>query len=83
MKNERRTYSCTLLRAGRGVFRAMYAWRYYLRGVDRVAAWLIAAIAVVYLAVGIDLMIAGKMGLGIAFLGYSFSNVGLYLAARA
>jgi hypothetical protein len=48
-----------------------------------VAAWLIAAIAVVYLAVGIDLMIAGKMGLGIAFLGYSFSNVGLYLAARA
>ena len=46
------------------------------------AAWLIALIAVVYLVVGIDLLITGKVGLGIAFLGYSFSNVGLYLAAR-
>ena len=46
------------------------------------AAWLIAAIAVVYLVVGVDLMITGKMGLGIAFLGYSFSNVGLWMAAR-
>ena len=82
MKNERRTYSCTLLRAGRGVFRAMYAWRYYLRGVDRVAAWLIAGIGVVYLVVAVQLLLQGKVGLGVAFLGYSLGNVGLYLAAK-
>jgi len=82
MKNERRTYSCTLLRAGRGVFRTMYAWRYYLRGVDRVAAWLIAGIGVVYLVVAVQLLLQGKVGLGVAFLGYSLGNVGLYIAAK-
>ena len=46
------------------------------------ASWLIAGIGVVYLLVGVQLLVEGKMGLGIAFLGYSFSNVGLYLAAR-
>ena len=82
MKNERRTYSCTLVRAGRGVFRTIYAWRYYLRGVDRVAAWLIAGIGVVYLVVAVQLLLQGKVGLGVAFLGYSLGNVGLYLAAK-
>lgn len=46
------------------------------------AAWLIAVIGVVYLVVGVSLLLEGKQGLGIAFLGYAFSNVGLYLAAR-
>ena len=82
MKNERRTYSCTLLRAGRGVFRAMYAWRYYLRGVDRVAAWLIALIGFVYLFIGIQLIFEGKMGLGVSFIFYGCANAGLYMAAK-
>ena len=82
MKNERRTYICTLLRAGRGVVLTMYAWRYYLRGVDRVAAWLIAGIGVVYLVVAVQLLLEGKVGLGVAFLGYSLGNVGLYIAAK-
>jgi hypothetical protein len=60
----------------------MYAWRYYPSGVDRVAAWLIAAIGVVYLVVAVQLLLQGKVGLGIAFLGYSLGNVGLYLAAK-
>jgi hypothetical protein len=60
----------------------IYAWRYYLRGVDRVAAWLIAGIGVVYLVVAVQLLLEGKVGLGVAFLGYSLGNVGLYLAAK-
>lgn len=46
------------------------------------AAWLIAAIGVVYLVVSLQLLIEGKLGLSIAFLGYSLGNVGLYLAAK-
>jgi hypothetical protein len=46
------------------------------------AAWLIAAIGVVYLVVAVQLLLQGKVGLGIAFLGYSLGNVGLYLAAK-
>jgi hypothetical protein len=60
----------------------IYAWRYYLRGVDRVAAWLIAGIGVVYLVVALQLLLEGKVGLGVAFLGYSLGNVGLYIAAK-
>ena len=46
------------------------------------AAWLIAIIGVVYAVVAADLLRVGNTGLGIAFAGYAFSNVGLYLAAR-
>lgn len=46
------------------------------------AAWLIAVIGVVYLVVGVSLLLEGKQGLGIAFLGYAFSNVGLWMAAK-
>lgn len=46
------------------------------------AAWLIAVIGVVYLVVAVQLLLQGKIGLGIAFLGYSFSNIGLWMAAR-
>ena len=60
----------------------IYAWRYYFCGVDRVAAWLIAGIGVVYLVVAVQLLLQGKVGLGVAFLGYSLGNVGLYLAAK-
>lgn len=44
--------------------------------------WLIAMIGFVYLIVAISLYIEGKVGLAIAFLGYSIGNLGLYLAAK-
>jgi hypothetical protein len=46
------------------------------------AAWLIAFIGVVYLVVAFQLLLEGKLGLGVAFLGYALGNVGLYIAAR-
>jgi hypothetical protein len=46
------------------------------------AAWLIAVIGVVYAVVAFDLIRHGNIGLGIAFVGYSLGNVGLYLAAK-
>jgi hypothetical protein len=46
------------------------------------ASWLIAIIGVVYAVVAYDLLRAGNLGLGIAFIGYSLGNVGLYLAAK-
>jgi hypothetical protein len=58
------------------------ARRYYLRGVDRVAAWLIAGIGVVYLVVAVQLLLEGKVGLGVAFIGYSIGNYGLWMAAK-
>jgi hypothetical protein len=44
--------------------------------------WLIAFTGVIYLVVALDLATAGRYGLAIAYLGYSFANVGLYLTAR-
>ena len=46
------------------------------------AGWLIITVGLVYLIVATNLIMTGKVGLGIAFLGYAFSNVGLYLAAQ-
>ena len=46
------------------------------------AAWLIALIGVVYAVVAFDLIRTGNLGLGIAFAGYAFSNVGLWIAAK-
>jgi hypothetical protein len=51
-------------------------------GVDRVAAWLIAGIGVVYLVVAVQLLLEGKVGLGVAFIGYSIGNYGLWMAAK-
>jgi len=42
------------------------------------APWLIAIVGVIYFIIGIDLMRTGKGGLGFAFIGYAFANVGLY-----
>jgi len=71
-----------LARAGCGVFPAMDAGRYYFCRMDRMAAWLIAVIGVVYLVVAFQLLLQGKIGLGVAFIGYALGNVGLYIAAR-
>lgn len=46
------------------------------------AAWLIAIIGVVYAYVAAEFLWHGNWGLGIAFVGYSLGNVGLYLAAK-
>lgn len=46
------------------------------------AAWLIALTGIIYAYVAADLAWQGKTGLAIAYAGYAFSNVGLYLAAR-
>jgi hypothetical protein len=45
------------------------------------AAWLIAAMGLVYLVVSVDLLLKGNTGLGIAFIGYALGNVGLTLEA--
>jgi len=46
------------------------------------APWLIAVCGVIYLVVAVDLAVRGKVGLAIAYAGYAFSNIGLYMAAR-
>lgn len=43
---------------------------------------LIAITGAIYLWVAADLAWHGKAGLAIAYLGYAFANVGLYMAAR-
>lgn len=42
----------------------------------------ILIIGAVYLYIGADKIYCGDTGLGLAFLGYAFSNVGLFLAAK-
>jgi hypothetical protein len=41
---------------------------------------LIIIVGIIYLFVGIDLIIKGQVGLGIAFLAYAIANVGLFMA---
>lgn len=43
---------------------------------------LIALCGVIYLVVAVDLAVRGKVGLAIAYAGYAFSNIGLFMAAR-
>jgi hypothetical protein len=45
------------------------------------SAWLIAGIGLVYAVVCADLIIQGRYGLGIAFLGYAIGNIGLTIEA--
>ena len=46
------------------------------------ASWLIALVGIVYTIVAIQLLVTGKTGLGIAFIGYALGNVGLFMEAR-
>lgn len=46
------------------------------------ASWLIATIGMVYLVIAVNLLMTGKTGLGIAFIGYALGNVGLYMEAK-
>jgi len=45
------------------------------------AGWLIALTGVIYTCVAADLAAHGKIGLSLAYVGYAFANVGLYLEA--
>jgi hypothetical protein len=47
------------------------------------APWVLLAVGVVYTMQCASLWMHGKVGLSMALAGYAFSNVGLYLSARA
>jgi len=46
------------------------------------SSWLIAGVGLIYLYIGIEQYFKGNSPLAIAFIGYSFSNWGLYMAAK-
>lgn len=43
---------------------------------------LILLVMVIYAIVSVDQFLRGNVGMGIAWAGYSVSNIGLYLASR-
>ena len=45
------------------------------------SAWLILLTGAIYLYVAIEQGIKGNQGMLIAYLGYAFSNIGLYMLA--
>jgi hypothetical protein len=45
------------------------------------SGWLIILTGCIYLYVSIEQLLKGNAGMSIAYLGYSFSNIGLYLLA--
>ena len=45
------------------------------------SGWLIALTGLVYLYVSIEQLIKGNFGMAIAYCGYAFSNIGLYILA--
>jgi len=47
-----------------------------------VSGTLIAITGAIYLYVAVEQLLKGNVNMGIVYLGYSFSNVGLYLLAR-
>jgi hypothetical protein len=55
------------------------AWRYYLCGVDRVAAWLILVVMVIYGLISLDFAFKQNWSMAIVWGGYCVSNWGLYL----
>lgn len=52
-------------------------------GAAKLSPILIAITGVIYLWVAADLAYHHKLGLALAYLGYAFANVGLYLAAKS
>ena len=45
------------------------------------SGWLIVLTGLIYLYVSIEQLWKGNPGMGIAYFGYAFSNIGLYLLA--
>ena len=46
------------------------------------SGWLIAITGLIYAYVAIEQGVKGNIGLAIAYTGYAFSNIGLYLLAK-
>jgi hypothetical protein len=46
------------------------------------SGWLIALTGLIYAYVAAEQFWRGNTGMGIAYMGYAFSNVGLYLLAK-
>ena len=46
------------------------------------APWLILVVMVIYAVIAIDLYVAGNPAMAVVFAGYSFSNIGLWMASR-
>lgn len=46
------------------------------------ASWLILVVMLIYAAISVDFLIAGKPAMAAVFAGYAFSNVGLWAASR-
>ena len=46
------------------------------------SGWLIAITGVIYAYVALEQALAGNDGLAIAYTGYAFSNVGLFMLAK-
>lgn len=43
--------------------------------------WLIAIVGLIYASIAVDSYWRGNLAMAIVFLGYSFSNIGLWLAS--
>lgn len=46
------------------------------------SGWLIAITGLIYAYVAIEQGVKGNIGLAIAYTGYAFANIGLYLLAK-
>ena len=46
------------------------------------SSWLIAVVGLVYAYIGLEQYLKGNGAMAIVFLGYAFSNIGLYLSAK-
>lgn len=46
------------------------------------SGWLIAITGLIYAYVAIEQGVKGNIGLAIAYTGYAFSNIGLYILAK-
>jgi hypothetical protein len=46
------------------------------------SGWLIALTGLIYAYVAIEQGVKGNIGLAIAYTGYAFANIGLYLLAK-
>ena len=51
-------------------------------GKSTMSSWLIALVGLIYLGIGVDQINKGQLWMGLTFIGYAFSNVGLYMMAK-
>ena len=53
----------------------------YTNGDQKMSSWLIILTALIYAYISLDQFIKSNPGMGIAYAGYAFSNIGLYILA--